>query len=195
MKRKCFLDINGQKRWFNRDLCLKICNYVIDNDASENDAAKEFNLYSSQIHRHLTEYIKCIDPEKYETIQEIIKHHKMVGPIKGGSKTKLKNRNFVIIRIKITPYENTRSNVLSSPVIYIEKEYDHNYFKGHPFDENQKILAMTNIIRKAITNNSELHINKSTWQAVGNVIENDKTTYVNTFIFTVSHYFCLDQIK
>ncbi|NLL01969.1 MAG: stage III sporulation protein D [Mollicutes bacterium] len=62
--------------------------YILKNNATLRETAKEFNLGKSTIHKDMSIRLKNIDLNLYEKIKEIMDNHLRLRHIKGGEVTK-----------------------------------------------------------------------------------------------------------
>lgn len=79
------------------DRVLEIANYIEKTKNTIREAAKEFNISKSTVHKDMTERLYLIDKNKYKKIEDIFQNHIEVRHIRGGESTKnkylkLKNR-------------------------------------------------------------------------------------------------------
>lgn len=79
------------------DRVLEIANYIEKTKNTIREAAKEFKVSKSTVHKDMTERLYLIDKNKYKKIEDIFQNHIEVRHIRGGESTKnkylkLKNR-------------------------------------------------------------------------------------------------------
>lgn len=67
-----------------------IAEYVIATGATVRTAAKLFGVSKSTVHKDLTERLKPIAPQLYESVGEILAKNRAERHIRGGRATKLK---------------------------------------------------------------------------------------------------------
>lgn len=64
--------------------------YIIENNATVRDTAKNFDISKSTVHKDVTERLKHIDKDLYEEVREILNQNKAERHIRGGLATKRK---------------------------------------------------------------------------------------------------------
>ena len=64
--------------------------YIIENNATVRDTAKNFDISKSTVHKDVTERLKRIDKDLYEKVREILNYNKAERHIRGGLATKKK---------------------------------------------------------------------------------------------------------
>ena len=67
---------------------IKIADYIENSKCTIREAAKEFHISKSTVHKDMTERLMEIDTIKYEKIDDIFKNHLQVRHIRGGKATK-----------------------------------------------------------------------------------------------------------
>ena len=70
-----------------------IANYIIDVRATVRQAAKEFGVSKSTVHKDVTERLKRINPQLAEKTRQILDINKSERHIRGGLATKEKYQN------------------------------------------------------------------------------------------------------
>ena len=64
--------------------------YIIENRATVRDAAKQFGISKSTVHKDLTERLKAYNRGLYLQVKAILEQNKAERHIRGGQATKLK---------------------------------------------------------------------------------------------------------
>ena len=64
--------------------------YIKDNNATIREAAKEFKLGKSTVHKDISKRLKLIDSELYEQVREVLAQHLKTRHLKGGEVTRKK---------------------------------------------------------------------------------------------------------
>lgn len=64
--------------------------YIIENNATVRQTAKEFNISKSTVHKDVSERLKTINPSTYQQVKAILEHNKNERHIRGGLATKTK---------------------------------------------------------------------------------------------------------
>lgn len=68
----------------------EIADYIEKTKCTIREAAKEYRVSKSTVHKDMTERLKELDPEKYVIIEKIFQNHIEIRHIKGGESTKNK---------------------------------------------------------------------------------------------------------
>lgn len=69
---------------------LEETEYILKNDRTVREVAKEFNVSKSTVHKDLQERLKKINIELYDKVQDLMKRHIDERHIRGGESTKNK---------------------------------------------------------------------------------------------------------
>ena len=77
-------------RNFSRERCELLANYVIENDATVRNAAHEFGISKSTVHKDLSVKLKYTNKTKYALVKDILELNKSERHIRGGEATKRK---------------------------------------------------------------------------------------------------------
>ena len=64
--------------------------YIIENNATVRQAAKEFNISKSTVHKDVSERLKAVNPGTYLLVKAILEQNKSERHIRGGLATKPK---------------------------------------------------------------------------------------------------------
>ncbi len=83
------------KNIYGRERCEVLAEYVIDTGATVRQAAHEFGVSKSTVHKDLSHKLKYINPALYSCVKEILETNKSERHIRGGEATRqkyLKNR-------------------------------------------------------------------------------------------------------
>ena len=70
--------------------CEIIGEYIIKTGTTVRDAAKEFGISKSTVHKDVTGALKIKNISLYESVREILDHHKEERHIRGGEATRQK---------------------------------------------------------------------------------------------------------
>ena len=74
----------------DRDRCILVAEYVIENGSTVRSAAKHFGISKSTIHKDVSERLRHLNPELYSEVQAVLKKNKQERHIRGGIATKEK---------------------------------------------------------------------------------------------------------
>jgi len=70
--------------------CVELAEYLLATRATVREAAKEFKVSKSTVHKDVAERLKDIDQALYEACQEVLEYNLSERHIRGGSATKEK---------------------------------------------------------------------------------------------------------
>lgn len=68
----------------------EIADYIENTKCTIREAAKNYGISKSTVHKDMTERLLEINPTKYKLIEEIFQNHLKIRHIKGGESTKNK---------------------------------------------------------------------------------------------------------
>lgn len=77
-------------RNFSRERCELLANYVIENDATVRNAAHEFGISKSTVHKDLTVILKKSNRPLYLQVKNVLERNKQERHIRGGEATRRK---------------------------------------------------------------------------------------------------------
>ena len=69
---------------------ITLGNYIIEHDATVRQAAKEFNISKSTVHKDVSERLKAISPQLYQQVKQVLEKNKSERHIRGGMAPKSK---------------------------------------------------------------------------------------------------------
>ena len=69
---------------------ITLGNCIIEHDATVRQAAKEFNISKSTVHKDVSERLKAISPKLYQQVKQVLEKNKSERHIRGGMATKSK---------------------------------------------------------------------------------------------------------
>lgn len=76
--------------------CVEIARYILQTGATIREAAQEFSLGKSTVHKDLQERLKITHPGLYEETRRVLSYHQAVRHLRGGAATRrrwMKNVN------------------------------------------------------------------------------------------------------
>ena len=76
-----------------KERCLLLASYLIENNATVRSVAKVFGISKSTVHKDITQNLKKINKEMYYKAQEVLEQNKKERHIRGGEATKNKYKN------------------------------------------------------------------------------------------------------
>lgn len=71
-----------------RNRVLRVANFILATRSTVRDAAKEFGVSKSTVHKDVSERLAIINPELYEEIKVHLKYHTSIRHLRGGEATK-----------------------------------------------------------------------------------------------------------
>lgn len=71
-----------------RNRVLKVANFILATRSTVRDAAKEFGVSKSTVHKDVSERLAIINPELHEEIKVHLKYHTAIRHLRGGEATK-----------------------------------------------------------------------------------------------------------
>ena len=74
----------------DRDRCILVAEYVIENGSTVRSAAKHFGISKSTIHQDLTGKLKYISPNLYSDVKKVLNINKSERHVRGGEATRKK---------------------------------------------------------------------------------------------------------
>ena len=74
----------------DKDRCILVAEYVIENSSTVRSAAKHFGISKSTIHKDLTERLKYISPNLYSDVKKVLNINKSERHVRGGEATRKK---------------------------------------------------------------------------------------------------------
>jgi len=72
-----------------RQRVLDIANYILQSKSTVREAAKEFRVSKSTVHKDMTERLPIINPELFEEVRKHLDYHLVVRHLRGGEATKM----------------------------------------------------------------------------------------------------------
>ncbi|MCI8907025.1 MAG: sporulation transcriptional regulator SpoIIID [Angelakisella sp.] len=72
------------------DRAVRFALYIIENGATVRDAAREFGISKSTVHKDVTERLPAINNKLYRQVKAVLEKNKQERHIRGGQATKLK---------------------------------------------------------------------------------------------------------
>ncbi|MCH5162796.1 MAG: sporulation transcriptional regulator SpoIIID [Clostridiales bacterium] len=72
------------------DRAIALGQYIAQNAATVREAAKQFGMGKSTVHKDVTERLKLADPTLYDRVRLVLDYNLSVRHLRGGEATKLK---------------------------------------------------------------------------------------------------------
>ena len=72
---------------------VEIANYIIENNATVRQTAKQFGISKSTVHKDVTERLKKINPVLAEETKKVLDENKAERHIRGGEATRQKYKH------------------------------------------------------------------------------------------------------
>lgn len=79
-----FDSLNGSSR------CIKIAEYLVEKRCTIRDAAKQFGISKSTVHKDVSVRLRAADTNLYKLAREVLENNKSERHIRGGEATKRK---------------------------------------------------------------------------------------------------------
>lgn len=73
-----------------KDRCVMLANYLIENDATVRAAAQRFGISKSTVHKDVTHTLKQVNRGLYLEVQKVLQKNKQERHLRGGEATRLK---------------------------------------------------------------------------------------------------------
>ena len=77
-------------RFYGRERCEVLAEYVIDTKSTVRGTAKHFGISKSTVHKDLSQKLKYLNPRLYEDVKEILELNKSERHLRGGEATRQK---------------------------------------------------------------------------------------------------------
>ena len=74
----------------NKERCVIMGTYLIENNATVRLVASKFGISKSTVHKDITENLKEINPILYKQVQEVLTINKNERHLRGGEATRIK---------------------------------------------------------------------------------------------------------
>ena len=68
--------------------CISLAKYIVRTGATVRQAAGEFGMSKSSVHKDMRELLRLIHPGLYADVREILDYHHAVRHLRGGAATK-----------------------------------------------------------------------------------------------------------
>ena len=77
-------------RFYGRERCEVLAEYVIDTKSTVRGAAQYFGISKSTVHKDLSQKLKYLNPRLYDDVKEILELNKSERHLRGGEATRQK---------------------------------------------------------------------------------------------------------
>ena len=74
----------------DKDRCEILAEYLIERDATVRAVAYAFSVSKSTVHKDITEKLKRINPDLYDSVRTILEKNKSERHLRGGEATRIK---------------------------------------------------------------------------------------------------------
>ena len=74
----------------NKERCVIIASYMIENESTVRSVAKRFGISKSTVHKDITQNLKTIHPDLHKKVKELLEKNKQERHLRGGEATKQK---------------------------------------------------------------------------------------------------------
>ena len=76
----------------NRERCVILGEYIVENNATVRAAARQFGISKSTVHQDITVKLEKVNSALYEKVKAVLDKNKLERHIRGGEATKRKYR-------------------------------------------------------------------------------------------------------
>ena len=76
--------------WNNRERCVVLGEYLVENGATVRSAAHAFGISKSTVHKDVTQTLKSVNKSLYLEVQALLLQNKQERHLRGGEATRLK---------------------------------------------------------------------------------------------------------
>ena len=73
--------------------CELLGNYIAEHGATVRDAAKQFGVSKSTVHKDVTVELRAVNRALYDSVYEVLQKNKMERHLRGGEATRQKYQN------------------------------------------------------------------------------------------------------
>ena len=73
-----------------KDRCVMLANYLIENDATVRAAAQRFGISKSTVHKDVTQVLPRVNKALYQNVKQVLEKNKRERHLRGGQATKNK---------------------------------------------------------------------------------------------------------
>lgn len=73
-----------------KDRCVMLANYLIENDATVRAAAIRFGISKSTVHKDVTQVLPRVNKALYQSVKQVLDKNKRERHLRGGEATKNK---------------------------------------------------------------------------------------------------------
>ena len=74
----------------NKERCVVLANYLVENKATVRAVAGKFGISKSTVHKDVTQTLRHVNPSLYEQVKDILEVNKQERHLRGGEATKKK---------------------------------------------------------------------------------------------------------
>lgn len=74
----------------NQERCVTLGLYIVENNATVRNAAKQFGISKSTVHQDVTMRLEQVSPQLFEQVRAVLQQNKQERHIRGGEATKKK---------------------------------------------------------------------------------------------------------
>ena len=84
-----------------KDRCIKLAEYLIDNNSTVRATAKHFRISKSTVHKDIAEKLPHIQFELYQKAKDVLEKNKAERHLRGGQATK--DKYLILLKAKRNP--------------------------------------------------------------------------------------------
>lgn len=74
----------------NKERCVQLAAYMIENNSTVRDTAKKFGISKSTVHKDVTQILRQINKPLYFEVKKVLEQNKQERHLRGGEATKKK---------------------------------------------------------------------------------------------------------
>ena len=75
---------------YNEEEIVQMAHFILENNTTIRETAKEFNIPKSTVHHNLSKKLKYINLKLYEEVKNLLKNNFEIKHIHGGESTRIK---------------------------------------------------------------------------------------------------------
>ena len=80
-------------RWDIENRCVSLAKYIVRTGATVRQAAGEFGISKSSVHKDMHERLRQIHPGLYAEVRDVLEYHHAVRHLRGGEATRERWKN------------------------------------------------------------------------------------------------------
>ena len=85
-----FMGVIGMTRFYEKERCELLAEYVIDTKSTVRTTAQYFGISKSTVHKDLSQKLKYLNPRLYDSVKVVLELNKSERHLRGGEATRRK---------------------------------------------------------------------------------------------------------